>query len=1032
MSTITVTGILTNPSGAVLSGYNILFEAIRTSDTVINNTSVMTTSASNGAYSLVLGFGTYTLKIKSAREARYSTVASNILIYSAGFNNNSIQQIILAQEGLADINIELIDQFLQIKADVLLNAQNASTSETNAASSAASALTSKNAAAASATSASSSAASALTSKNAAATSATSASSSATTATTKASEAATSATSASSSAASASSSATSATASATSASSSAATATTSATSATASATTATTKATEAAASATSALASKNASATSETNAASSASSALASKNAAATSETNAAASAASASTSATSALASKNASTTSETNAAASAAAASTSEQQAAIYAASLTGGIVENGGVNLSSGIAPTPMPDGLGGYLSTLWKVTVGGTVNAVDYAIGDSIVYSKALGSYYKIDSTDQVSSVNGMSGAVNITSITGNAGSATILQTARDISISGDGTGTASFDGSQAVSIALVLASTGVTAGTYKSVTVDAKGRVTSATNPTTLAGFGIVDAQPLDSDLTAIAGLVTNGIIVKTAAGTSATRSIAVSGSGLSVSNADGIAGNPTLTISSASINTASTLVYRDASGNFAAGTITAALSGNATTASSLQTARAIAISGDGTGSANFNGSSAIDIALTLSSTGITAGTYKSVTVDAKGRVTAATNPTTLGGYGITDAQPLDSDLTAIAGLATNGILTRTGTGSVATRTLTVSGSGLSISNADGIAGNPLISLSSASTNNINTLVLRDASGGFSAGTIIATLTGNASTASSLLDARTISITGDGSWSVSFNGASNVTSAFTLSNTGVAAGTYPSVTVDAKGRVTSASTTLNINDDNLSIVDGTDTTKIAKFQLSSITTGTTRVFTLPDASSILLNDSSSQTISGTKTFSSSTQNIGSFTGTSTNNFGYGATSTGITKTVNIGTGGLAGSTTTINIGALASASTINLYSDMVAQTTTSWKLPVGTTAQRDASPTNGRMRYNTELNSFEGYVNNQWGGVGGAQAGGAIYENSQSINSTYTITTGKNGMSAGPITIADGVTVTIPDSSVWVIL
>lgn len=39
---------------------------------------------------------------------------------------------------------------------------------------------------------------------------------------------------------------------------------------------------------------------------------------------------------------------------------------------------------------------------------------------------------------------------------------------------------------------------LATTGVTASTYKSVTVDAYGRVTAGTNPTTLAGFGITDA------------------------------------------------------------------------------------------------------------------------------------------------------------------------------------------------------------------------------------------------------------------------------------------------------------------------------------------------------------------------------------------------------------------------------------------------------------------------------------------------------------------------------------------------------
>jgi hypothetical protein len=47
-----------------------------------------------------------------------------------------------------------------------------------------------------------------------------------------------------------------------------------------------------------------------------------------------------------------------------------------------------------------------------------------------------------------------------------------------------------------------------------------------------------------------------------------------------------------------------------------------------------------------------------------VATTLASVG-TAGTYKSITTDAKGRVTAGTNPTTLAGYGITDAAPLAS-------------------------------------------------------------------------------------------------------------------------------------------------------------------------------------------------------------------------------------------------------------------------------------------------------------------------------------------------------------------------------
>lgn len=46
-----------------------------------------------------------------------------------------------------------------------------------------------------------------------------------------------------------------------------------------------------------------------------------------------------------------------------------------------------------------------------------------------------------------------------------------------------------------GSGTTSIPVTLANSGVTAGTYKSVTVDAKGRVTGGTNPTTFSGFGI---------------------------------------------------------------------------------------------------------------------------------------------------------------------------------------------------------------------------------------------------------------------------------------------------------------------------------------------------------------------------------------------------------------------------------------------------------------------------------------------------------------------------------------------------------
>ena len=90
------------------------------------------------------------------------------------------------------------------------------------------------------------------------------------------------------------------------------------------------------------------------------------------------------------------------------------------------------------------------------------------------------------------------------------------------------------------------------------------------------------------------------------------------------------------------------------------------------------------------------------------------------------------------------------------------------------------------------------------------------------------------------------------------------------------------------------------------------------------------------------------------------------------------------------------------------------------------------PSGTTAQRPGSPGEGMLRYNSELDEFEGYANSAWGSIGGgASAGGAIYENTQTITANYTMTTGTNGHSVGPITINSGIVVTIPSGSSWLV-
>ena len=187
---------------------------------------------------------------------------------------------------------------------------------------------------------------------------------------------------------------------------------------------------------------------------------------------------------------------------------------------------------------------------------------------------------------------------------------AGKANKLSTARNIALAGDVTGQAAFDGSGNITITATYKNSGVVAGTYRSVTVDAKGNITAGTNPTTLAGYGITDAAT-KTELSAV-----------------------------------------------------QTGVDNLGSGTTAAGK-----------ANKLTTARNIALAGDVTGQAAFDGSGNISITATYKNSGVTAGTYRSVTVDAKGNITGGTNPTTLSGYGITDAVPSSQLATeAVKGIA----------------------------------------------------------------------------------------------------------------------------------------------------------------------------------------------------------------------------------------------------------------------------------------------------------------------------------------------------------------------
>lgn len=153
-----------------------------------------------------------------------------------------------------------------------------------------------------------------------------------------------------------------------------------------------------------------------------------------------------------------------------------------------------------------------------------------------------------------------------------------------------------------------------------------------------------------------------------------------------------------------------------------------------------------------------------------ITLTLANSGVTAGTYKSVTVDAKGRVTAGTNPTTLAGYGITDAAPIShtQDFSTI----TNTPTTLSGYGITDAQPL--SGDLSAISSISETVG--LLKKTSANTWELDTttyLTPVTLSGG--------DISGNITTG---------------------------TSSLTINNSGITAGTYSGIVFNAKGLATSA--------------------------------------------------------------------------------------------------------------------------------------------------------------------------------------------------------------------------------
>lgn len=276
----------------------------------------------------------------------------------------------------------------------------------------------------------------------------------------------------------------------------------------------------------------------------------------------------------------------------------------------------------------------------------------------------------------------------------------------------------------------------------------------------------------------SFLTALTGDVT------TAAGPGSVAATVAQVGGVSAAN---IATGVNLANSATNANTVSTAVKRDASGNFSAGTITATLNGTATNVSGV-----VAVANGGTGSSSLtlnqllfgNGTSAISgLAITgtpsvLLSTNITGapawttsttGNYLKATTGVGvsfGGILAADLPTNILVTKLANGTVNDTKFQYLSGV-TSDIQTqldsKQGSGSFITALtgdVTAAGPGSSASTVAQVGGVTAANVATAAglanaatnANTVSTIVKRDASGNFSAGTITATLTGTATNVS----------------------------------------------------------------------------------------------------------------------------------------------------------------------------------------------------------------------------------------------------------------------------------------